>query len=229
MPARSRALIAKLPERSRERAAAQIAALAVTPAAACCIEGFRKDVDGADGIDGRLFVLLEGSATLLDRATRELRSSLGRAGVPETLIIDAGAPQSLQRIIDAQIAAVGERSVTYRSLGLPHDAERRATALRDAANGVHLFTDVLLDLMNGDVFLRVSDRDSRAFAEKIERCDDALRTLDPASVVVAGNSPIRATLRAWGRPPQAIDKMRALKQHFDPNGILNPGRFVGGI
>lgn len=229
LPQRRRALIAKLPERTRERAAAQVAASPVTPAAAFCVEGFRKVVDGEDGIDGRMYVLLEGSEVSVDRATRDLRSALGRAGVPETLIVDTGAGESFERVLDACIASVGERSVTYRALGLPGDAMERATALRDAANRHELFTDVLADVMNGDVFLRVSERDSRAFAEKIERCDDELRALCPQSVLAAGDAPIRASLNPWGAEPPAIRKMRALKAQFDPHGTLNRGRFAGGI
>jgi glycolate oxidase FAD binding subunit len=36
-------------------------------------------------------------------------------------------------------------------------------------------------------------------------------------------------LDAWGNAGDALPLMRAVKQQFDPNGTLNPGRFVGGI
>ncbi|HLI97080.1 MAG TPA: FAD-binding oxidoreductase [Candidatus Baltobacteraceae bacterium] len=228
-PQRRRTLIAKLPERTRTRAVAQIAASPVPPAAAFCVEGFRKSIDGEDGVDGRIVLLLEGSESLVDRATRDLRSALGRAGVPETAIIDTGAWESFERVLDATIASLGERSITYRALGLPGNALDTGTALRDAANEHELFTDVLIDIMNGDVFVRMSERDSRAFSEKIEACDDAIRKIAPRSVIAAGDAPIRESLNAWGEDPPGIAKMRALKTQFDPKGTLNRGRFAGGL
>jgi glycolate oxidase FAD binding subunit len=41
--------------------------------------------------------------------------------------------------------------------------------------------------------------------------------------------PPGASLDAWGTPGDALPLMRALKQRLDPQGTLNPGRFVGGI
>jgi glycolate oxidase FAD binding subunit len=38
-----------------------------------------------------------------------------------------------------------------------------------------------------------------------------------------------APLEAWGNAGDALPLMRAVKQQFDPNSTLNPGRFVGGI
>ncbi len=229
LPQCRRALIAPLPEGSRTRAIAQIAAMNVTPAATFCLEGFRKTVSGEDDVDGRIFILLEGSQSLVDRATLEARSSLGRAGVPRTTVVDSGALERFQSCLDACIAPLGERSLTFRVLGDPATAEERATALRDAAHRHELFTDLLFDVMNGDVYLRLSERDRRAFAEKIESADEGLRAVAPRRAIVSGDAPIRTALDPWGLPPESIEKMRALKAQFDPNRILNPGRFVGGI
>ena len=229
LPQCRRVLLAGLPQGARVRAVAQIAAAKVAPAAAFCVEGFRKSIDGQDDVDGRAFILFEGTQALVDRATREMRSALGRAGVPETSIVDEGALQRFHRVLDACTAAIGERSVTFRVLGDPADVEQRAVRLRDAAHRRELFTDLLFDVMNGDVFLRVSERDSRAFTRKIEAFDDDLRTIAPRRVIVSGDAPIRAGLDPWGQVPNAIEKMRALKARFDPNNILNPGRFAGGI
>ncbi len=40
---------------------------------------------------------------------------------------------------------------------------------------------------------------------------------------------IKEKLDVWGYTGNALEIMRRLKAQFDPNNILNPGRFVGGI
>jgi glycolate oxidase FAD binding subunit len=39
----------------------------------------------------------------------------------------------------------------------------------------------------------------------------------------------KASLNVWGPPPAGFALMRGLKASLDPRGILNPGRFVGGL
>ena len=61
---------------------------------------------------------------------------------------------------------------------------------------------------------------------------EALRAMASArrgSLVVTDLPPALVGLvDPWG-PVSALAVMRQLKERFDPNGILNPGRFVGGI
>lgn len=39
----------------------------------------------------------------------------------------------------------------------------------------------------------------------------------------------RAGVDVWGPPPAALALMKRMKERFDPDGRLNPGRFVGGL
>ncbi len=228
-PQYARLFLASLPEHTRERACAQLAALRIAPAAAFCIDGFHHAIDGDEGVEGRILALLEGSEAQLERATLELRSALGRAGVPETRIVEAGAREAFQRVVDAYVACLGERSVTYRLNSVAQETDGCALSLQHLARRFELCSETIADVMNGDVVLRVSDFDPHAFGAKIEFFDEALHEVQPRAQVIASEHPRRSYLRVWGAPPAAIDRMRALKQRFDPNRTLNPGCFVDGI
>jgi glycolate oxidase FAD binding subunit len=228
-PERARVFLARLPERTRDRACAVLQSLPIRPAGAVHVSGFHTAIDGDDGQEGRLVILLEGSSALLERATRDLRSALGRAGVPETRIVDSGARESFERVVDAYIATLGERSVSYRFHSLPDIGNARAAAADELARHAQLRTESIFDIMNGDVILRVSDLDGRALGAKIESFDEELHALEPHAQVIASEHPFRAELNVWGELPTTIDRMRALKLRFDPNRTLNPGRFVGRI
>jgi len=229
LPPHARLFLAPLPEGTRERACAQLAALGIAPAAAFAVDGFTHAIDGDEGAEGRILALLEGSEALVERATRELRSALGRAGVPETHVMDAGAREAFERVVDAYVATLGERSITYRLYPFPGEANRCASELQELAQRFGLRSETIVDVMNGDVVLRVSDLDAHALGSKIESFDDARHDVRPRAQVVAGDHPNRAFLRVWGAPPAAIERMRALKERFDPRRTLNPGCFVGGI
>lgn len=225
----SRVFLAPLPEHTRDRACTQVACLNIRPAAAFWIDGFHHAIDGDEGAEGRLFTLLEGSDALLERATLELRSALGRAGVPQTRVVDAGAREAFERVVDAYTTCLGGRSITYRLYHLADEAQSRAREAQELAHRRGLRSESIVDLMNGDVVLRVSDLDSHAFGAKIEGFDAALHENAPRAVVVAGKHPLRTSLCVWGAPPPSLDRMRALKARFDPNRTFNPGCFVGGI
>jgi glycolate oxidase FAD binding subunit len=229
LPPQNRIFLAPLPERTRDRACPALAALRIPPAAAFWIEGFHHAIDGDEGPEGRILVLLEGNEPLLERATLELRSALGRAGVPETRVITAGAREAFERVVDAYIACLGERSVTYRLFPFADEAVAGALETHELARRFELRSETIVDVMNGDVVLRVSDLDAHAFGAKIETFDEALHQRQPRSQVVASNHPRRASLRVWGELPAAIDRMRALKARFDPNRTLNPGYFLDGM
>ena len=45
-------------------------------------------------------------------------------------------------------------------------------------------------------------------------------------VLMAAPDDVKRRVGAWGTPPPTLDVMRRLKDAFDPNHVLNPGRFV---
>ena len=54
--------------------------------------------------------------------------------------------------------------------------------------------------------------------------------LNGGSLVILSAPPaIKTKVDVWGPAGNALFLMQELKQQFDPQGLLNPGRFVGGI
>jgi len=55
------------------------------------------------------------------------------------------------------------------------------------------------------------------------------KKLDGYMVIEAIDSTLKDRVDIWGHVGGAFPLMKRLKDTLDPNGILNPGRFVGGI
>jgi glycolate oxidase FAD binding subunit len=201
-PPAMRLAVAELTDDARERTIAALGALAVEPVAALALEGF--------GGPPRIVVSFEGSEATVERATRDLRSALGRSGIAETTLLDGEqAERAFAQVLAGYTEVVADRTITYREPGLPASAWERARRVRA------LGAEVVADLRNGDVIARFARQHAR--------------TSLPRATIIAGAPTLRADLDAWGEPPATLPTMRALKKRFDPSNVLAPGRFVGGI
>lgn len=229
LPAARGVALASLPEGSFRRAVANVAALSIEPVAALAVAGFRSEIEGHDGVDGRLFVMFEGTASTVNHAVRDLRSALGSAGVPATTVLGEEGGRVYQQILDAYVSRLGNRTATYRSLGPPSSVVARAESMARFARAQELEVEALLDLRCGDAILRVSSRLATQFAARLVAFDDALAGVLPNVRVLIAPEALRNRLAMWGSAPLALGKMRELKARFDPNNTLAPGRFVGGI
>lgn len=228
-PAAQRVALASLPERTRERAIKHLRTLSVEPTAALIIDGFENEIDESNEGDGRMLLLFEGSTPLIERATRDARSQLGAAGVPGTRLIDRGAIDVLQRVVDAYISSAGRRSATYRSTGLCTTLSERLEIFTRACRDANCRLESITDLLTGDLIARVSATAADHLERTIVPFDDAIVTrLDRVSILVAPEH-LRSRLDAWAGSPAAVPQMRALKHRFDPDGMLAPGRLVGNI
>jgi glycolate oxidase FAD binding subunit len=228
LPQTRRIALASLPEGTRTHAVANVAALDLEPAAALVIRGF-AEIDGRDAPEGRMLLLFEGSERSVERATRELRSALGAAGVPETRLIDREAPATFARVLDAYVARIGAQSTTYRSTGLPSDLSARVACALRAARANELGLETIEDLRTGDLIARVSGATGVGFDAGLAGFEAERRETLPDARVLAAAPQSRASLDAFSSQPASLAKMRALKASFDPRGTLSPGRFVGGI
>jgi glycolate oxidase FAD binding subunit len=76
----------------------------------------------------------------------------------------------------------------------------------------------------------IAHADAGALPGALERLRATVGEVDGSVIVERGPRSVREQLDPWGPvPAPALALMRALKTEFDPRGVLNPGRFVGGL
>ncbi|WP_369135124.1 FAD-binding oxidoreductase [Modestobacter sp. I12A-02662] len=66
-------------------------------------------------------------------------------------------------------------------------------------------------------------------AESLPRLRAALAPHDGTAVVLRAPDGVRDQLDHWGPVGDALDLMRRVKERFDPERRMSPGRFVGGL
>lgn len=66
-------------------------------------------------------------------------------------------------------------------------------------------------------------------ASAVERARRLLAKRQGTLTITAAPPSIRERLDVWGPAPPSLHLMKSVKERFDPEGRLNPGRFVGGI
>ena len=71
--------------------------------------------------------------------------------------------------------------------------------------------------------------DAAATGVTLARLRRALAELGGYVVVEHAPAALRPTLDLWGQAPATLGLMRALKAQWDPQAVLNRGRYVGGI
>jgi glycolate oxidase FAD binding subunit len=127
----------------------------------------------------------------------------------------------------------------------PWAADRKQTALKatfalsglarvlDAARSAADAAGVRLDLRGsggaGVLYGALpADADVAAVGAVVDRLRAVCTELGGALVVLDGPAEVKAAVDTWG-PVPAIDLMQRVKERFDPERRLAPGRFVGGI
>jgi glycolate oxidase FAD binding subunit len=73
------------------------------------------------------------------------------------------------------------------------------------------------------------ERFQQGVAEAVNRLRVFAREAEGNLVVLKAPSEVKSRVDVWGLPGTALPFMQRPKAQFDPQRILNPGRFVGGI
>ena len=140
----------------------------------------------------------------------EVADALGpltRPGAPgtEEVSIKIGAPPAeLTGVLDSVLGACSRREITPRISG-------------------HAGTGVTFVALPGEA------GDEEAQAGVIEELREIWVRRGGSVVVPKAPFSFKKRVEVWGPAGDHVGLSRRVKEKFDPRGVLNPGRFVGGI
>ncbi|GAB4463299.1 MAG: FAD-binding oxidoreductase [Elainellaceae cyanobacterium] len=197
-------------------------ASALTPAAVELVAAPAMQQLGQDGLG--LVVQFQGLAVALDAQTEQLRQFGQAAGVAATVYTDDAETALWQRLAKGWEASTPSPVLTCKIGVLPNQA---ATTLAKITTLYPSLTYGAIHAGSGLGQLRF-DADLPSASSILE-----LRRLCEAQggflSLLAAPTDVKQQIDPWGYPGNALDLMRGIKQQFDPDALLSPGRFVGGI
>jgi glycolate oxidase FAD binding subunit len=193
---------------------------------------------GLDGLPEAPFLLAAaygGVASVIERNRTELASIARTAGCSRTSTLAAGTekdfwravcdfpaafpafhPESVRLKVSLTLEGIGPLLdvLGWQASSLPHtagkDARRQQRALVARAG-------------TGVCYLYAAGGDLKAFCHEVRQ---AVAPLGGHTVIEFAPPALAATLDLWGPRRDDYAVMLKLKHTFDPNAILNPGRFV---
>jgi glycolate oxidase FAD binding subunit len=170
---------------------------------------------------GWVGVLLEGTARGVEARTAAARGLLGAAAT------DAEEPPAGWGRFPWQEA--GERAValkaTFALSGLARVLATARSAAEAAGTTVTLRGSAGAGVLYGTL---PTDAPAEAVATVVDRLRAECTGAGGALVVLDAPPALKARLDTWG-PVPTVELMRRVKDQFDPDRRLAPGRFVGGI
>jgi len=192
---------------------------------------------GLDGPPGYgLAVSLAGSRETVERQVRDLAACFADAGALRTATAQAEASvtawQAVRDVFDRLGGPRGEQLVCKIAVPISKTAALLASA-EALARRLSLPGAAVAHAGSGVVRAAYTLGSGASLPEVVRDGLDALRREAEAAegslVVESAPLSIKRHFDAWGKPGEAFAVMRRLKSEFDPRGLMNPGRFLGGI
>jgi glycolate oxidase FAD binding subunit len=186
----------------------------------------RCDLDAGSWIG---LVLIEGGSALVDHESLQL----ARLATSHGLNSDSLEAEALEPVWNAwvNLARVDDLEPQEALLSLscrPSEVGEALERLAVAAERREIAVRCWARCANGAVFVRALAPEESA-VDALSGFQDELLERWPAVTATAGSAVLAASLRPWGREPESIAIMRAIKQQFDPSETLQRGRYLPGI
>lgn len=237
MPQTSTAVLAAFPRiQDADAVVTRLMASRLQPAAVVCLD---DALAGAlalpHGPGGQwLLVRFDGRSEAVARQVRELRTWMDAAGAQVAQTWDEAMLATVwPKLADfSRMDAIDANAALLRVNVRAGETAGAWQRVEDDCRRHDLHVMRLADAANGIVWLRVDAPQPDALTRLAAQVA-AWAALWPQTTVAALPPSDKETLsalgvRLWGRTPQAVTVMQAINDLFDPNHVLNPGRFLIG-
>lgn len=182
-----------------------------------------------------LAVALAGTAETVERQTREFAGIFkeGQAAGVATLRSDRtiAAWRAIRNVFDLLPGPPTERLICKIAVPIGRTAEVFAAA-EELGRRHELRAAVTAHAGSGIVwacYLLAKEAPPEVLASGLEELRRTAEATEGSLVLQTAPPALKKHVDAWGKPGEAFDVMRRLKADFDPRGLCNPGRFLGGI
>ncbi|HEY5005425.1 MAG TPA: FAD-linked oxidase C-terminal domain-containing protein [Ktedonobacteraceae bacterium] len=152
----------------------------------------------------------------------QVRQVLHASGSPEIVEVEAPTGTDIWAVLLGQTA----RKTLQVRIGTPN--RNLATYIQDQAELLNAGS-FSADISNGLVYASNELEDHTEASRWLEALRKPAMATGGYAVVIDMPASLQSKIDRWGYQPEGLDLMKALKAHWDPQGILNPGAFVCGI
>jgi glycolate dehydrogenase FAD-binding subunit len=193
------------------------------PAAVVILNPFAGREMNTGDLDWKLAVGSEGFAETVARHVRDAKAMAERIGLRADLLQDNLHSRFWDGFRDIPLAP--DRLVFRLTVPLASMAHTMATIESWQTDG--FYPALAGDAMAG--ILWIAAPPSMAAASQFRKLVALAGEQRGHAVMFAAPSELKQSVDVWGLPPPALALMRKIKQQFDPQGMLNPGRHINRI
>ena len=169
--------------------------------------------------DWRVAVWSEGFEETVERHLRELQTVATGVGIKAEVLRAEKHNELWEKLRDFPLHA---DSLVFR-VTLPRAAiiEFMERAKDWNCNGI------AGDVTTGTIWLVFPA--TKAALTRLSEVESIARGRRGHLIVFSAPATLKNAINVWGPSPPTLSLMREIKRQFDPNGLLNPGRFVGAL
>lgn len=174
-----------------------------------------------------LLVRYDGRSAAVERQLRDTRTWMDAAQAQEIFLWDEAvlAAYWLKLVDFAHLAAIGPEEALLRLNVLPGEVISAVEQVGPCCAAAGLTGNTLADAAMGVLWLRIR-AEAGDLRQRLAELHRQLSQRWPQTVVAACLSEVKNGLPVWGQPPAAASLMQTIKRRFDPQGLLNPNRYI---